>query len=363
MGRNDKFFNVKIREKLLKNGRSSLFLDWHDGTGKRKKEYTGLYKFVEPSNRFEKEHNKEIAVQIEVLRAERTRQFFAGDIDMALEKRKLKNQDFVEYFSNYVDNYKQKDIKVMRAALNHFIKFCPPPLSAKDVDEKLCRDFKDYLKEQLNRESQSSYFARFKKVLAEAVREKVFTVSPAINIKNTQKSQSIPKDILSIEDIQKLASAECGNLEVKRAFLFACYTGLRFCDVEALKWKNIKGSTMIVSQLKTERQVSVNLNQVARQLLGESNKAEENVFRLPSSTGTNKVIGYWVKRAGIDKHITFHCARHSFGTNLMMYDGNISTVASLLGHTSWKHTQKYVRAVESLKEEAVNKLPSLNLDI
>ena len=362
MIRNDKFFNVKIREKPLKDNRVSLYLDWHDGTGKRKKEYSGLYKFVEPLNKFEREHNKEVNIQIESLRAERMKQFFSGDIDIALEKRKLKNQDFIEFFSNYINNYKQKDVRVMRATLKHFIKFNPPPLSAKDVDEKLCRSFKDYLKEQLNRESQNSYFSRFKKVLTEAVREKVFIVNPAIDIKNTQGG-SIPKEILSIEDIQKLVNAECGNLEVKRAFLFACYTGLRFCDIEALKWKNIKGSIMVVNQLKTERQVSVNLNQVAVKLLGEANKAEENVFRLPSSTGTNKVIAYWVKRAGIDKHITFHCARHSFGTNLMMYGGNISTVASLLGHTSWKHTQKYVRAVESLKEEAVNKLPSLNIDI
>lgn len=55
----------------------------------------------------------------------------------------------------------------------------------------------------------------------------------------------------------------------------------------------------------------------------------------------------------------FHPARHSFAVNILNNGANIKTVASLLGHSGLKHTEKYTRAVDKLKEEAINSLPEL----
>ena len=55
----------------------------------------------------------------------------------------------------------------------------------------------------------------------------------------------------------------------------------------------------------------------------------------------------------------FHVARHSFAVNILNNGANIKTVASLLGHSGLKHTEKYTRAVDKLKEEAINSLPEL----
>ena len=74
-----------------------------------------------------------------------------------------------------------------------------------------------------------------------------------------------------------------------------------------------------------------------------------------------KSVKRWVKRSGIDKHISWHCARHSFAVNILNNGANIKTVASLLGHSGLKHTKKYTRAVDKLKEEAINSLPELKL--
>lgn len=57
----------------------------------------------------------------------------------------------------------------------------------------------------------------------------------------------------------------------------------------------------------------------------------------------------------------FHAARHSFAVNILNNGANIKTVASLLGHSGLKHTEKYTRAVDSLKEAAINSLPKLKL--
>ena len=55
----------------------------------------------------------------------------------------------------------------------------------------------------------------------------------------------------------------------------------------------------------------------------------------------------------------FHQSRHSFAVNILNNGANIKTVASLLGHSGLKHTEKYTRAVDKLKEEAINSLPEL----
>ena len=55
----------------------------------------------------------------------------------------------------------------------------------------------------------------------------------------------------------------------------------------------------------------------------------------------------------------FHMSRHSFAVNILNNGANIKTVASLLGHSGLKHTEKYTRAVDKLKEEAINSLPEL----
>ena len=83
------------------------------------------------------------------------------------------------------------------------------------------------------------------------------------------------------------------------------------------------------------------------------------IFDLPTYESCCKSAKRWVKRAGIDKHISCHCARHSFAVNILNNGANIKTVASLFGHSGLKHTEKYTRAVDKLKEEAINSLPEL----
>ena len=93
----------------------------------------------------------------------------------------------------------------------------------------------------------------------------------------------------------------------------------------------------------------------------EKNAKDDLIFHLPSNTMCLKALRSWTKKAGIDKHITWHCGRHSFATNLLSNGANIKVVSSLLGHSTLKFTEIYVRAVDKLKEEAINSLPELNI--
>ena len=104
----------------------------------------------------------------------------------------------------------------------------------------------------------------------------------------------------------------------------------------------------------------ISLNDVLLSIIGEA-PADKNclIFDLSTYESCYKSVKRWVKRAGIDKHMSWHCARHSFAVNILNNGTNIKTIASLLGHSGLKHTEKYTRAVDKLKEEAINSLSEL----
>lgn len=102
-------------------------------------------------------------------------------------------------------------------------------------------------------------------------------------------------------------------------------------------------------------------------ILGESKKKEDFIFEFTSKNGKtisdnaiNKCLKNWMKRAKIDKHITFYCARHTMATQLLSYGANLKTVADALGHSDTRNTIKYLNYIDSLKDDAVDNLPDIN---
>ena len=83
------------------------------------------------------------------------------------------------------------------------------------------------------------------------------------------------------------------------------------------------------------------------------------VFTLPSADGSNKVLDQWVRASGIDKYITWSCARLSF--SILLQDKNVdeATVAYLLGHATTEQVRKtYKRHRPKNQAESISHLPS-----
>jgi integrase/recombinase XerD len=352
---------VSIQGKATSQSRTRLYLVWYQNK-KRVWESTDEFYYTTPKGAFEKQHNKDVKLKLDALRNQRENEFFKGDIDEVLELKAAQSRDFHQYFEEYLQNYDKKDKRVMSAVLSLLKAFAPAPLPIKKVDETFCTKFKDYLETNLNGTSPTSYFARFKKFVAHCSRgkQKLFKQNPAAEVKMAKPQNVLLKDTLTIDELNALINAQCGNDEVKRAFLFACNTGLRFVDIKALKWQHVKAEAVEIVQAKTDVSVKIGINDNAQAFLPKRGNDDEAVFKLPSHNGTVKVLGYWAKRAGLDKHITFHCARHTFGTLLAYYQNDILTISKLLGHTSLTHTTKYVRVAEELKKKAVNSIPKLD---
>ena len=87
---------------------------------------------------------------------------------------------------------------------------------------------------------------------------------------------------------------------------------------------------------------------------------QDAVIPVFSNQRTNSYLKEIAELAKIQKHLTSHCARHSFAVNVLTKGANIKTVSSLLGHTSIKMTERYLHVVDSLKQDAIDSLGEIN---
>ena len=91
-------------------------------------------------------------------------------------------------------------------------------------------------------------------------------------------------------------------------------------------------------------------------LLNEVEAPTKTVFELPTANGANKTLKAWVKRASINKVITWHNLRLSYGSNLIFNDVDILSISKLLGHPSTDQTMRYVKAAAEMKQKGIDKL-------
>lgn len=182
----------------------------------------------------------------------------------------------------------------------------------------------------------------------------------SIRTDRTQYSFLLPEELVCLESL---------NLEGKNkryshsldAFLFCCYTGLRYSDFISLSNDNfikIDNVTWIILRTQktgTEVRLPLNIlfNGKALSILKKYKNKYEYFFKIKSNSFIDKDLIKIAKLAGINKHFSFHSARHTNAT-LLIYKGvNITTVQKLLGHKNIKTTQIYT---DIIPETIINDL-------
>ena len=377
--------NPRLLKKSVKNGTEfSLYLEYQmgynrdNGTSIRKKESLSLYLLASPRTPVQRQQNKETLELAKKIRFEREQDFLDNREGYRLKKEKGIN--FFDYYQSYIKAYTKKDIRMIQIAHNRFKDFLEQyhPL-LKDfikpdaITHEMMLKFAEYLQTRSVGEGAKSILQRFKKVVRSAVDQGIMAKDPCKGVVCVTDDQVLKKDVLSQEEIRKLMDThyQFEKENVRNAFIFCLYTGMRFCDVKDLRYSSIDYANKLLrfEQDKTKGHssrswVTIPLNDGLLRLVGRPKDGENRealIFNLPSYESCCKSVKRWVKRAGIDKHISWHCARHSFAVNILNNGANIKTVASLLGHSGLKHTEKYTRAVDKLKEDAINSLPELKL--
>lgn len=232
------------------------------------------------------------------------------------------------------------------------------------IDLKLIEEFRLYLLSAkrggfktgtISPNTASTYFSVFKAVLKQAFIDGYLTTDLSAKAKCIQGRES-RREYLTVEELNTLARTPFDPI-VKRAALFSALTGLRHSDIQKLTWAEIEefngGYRLNFTQQKTKGVEYMPISKQAYQLCGERKDDELLVFAgLPDPSWISKPLERWIKQAGITKHITFHCFRHTFATLQLASGTDIYTVSKLLGHTNVKTTQVYAKVVDEKKEKA-----------
>lgn len=384
--------NPKLMAQGLQDGRDSLYLEYYMGfdlveskngtlykKANRKTERLNLFLWQSPRNPIERAENNETLRLAKQIRFERGQQLLEQGEGYRLKKDC--NINFLDWMWSYYEAYTKGDKRHIKRAHDVFIDFLNATpeyqkyakrLKPEQLDKEMIEAFTEYLQHRFRGEGPHTLYARFKKIIAAAVDKDVMRKDPCHGISITIDNGSLKKDVLSMDEIKQLITChyQGESVNIRRAFLFCLRCGLRFCDVKDLTYSNVDFSNRLLKfeQAKTKghssaSSVVIPLSDGVLELIGkpsvEGNR-DELIFPLPSHTMCLKALRHWCKRAGIDKHITWHCARHSFAVNILNNGANIKTVAALLGHSGLKHTEKYTRAVDALKQDAINSLSELD---
>ena len=367
------------QRKQTKKGTISLYLEIYKGyaetkEGKRKPirdyEYLDLYLIDKPSNPADKKNNNNILQLAKDKKAERELDIKNGNL--GFRNYKNQNTNFIEYFKNLVSKKETKgNLGNWYSTQIHLENYAGSNVTFKDIDLQFAEGFKEYLSKAKRKDgkplannSKASYFAKFRASLNEAVKEKIIYGNPAVETGNFNTVES-QREYLTLDEVRKLAQTECRYDVLKRAFLFSCLTGLRWSDINNLKWNDVQqinnSCRIHFKQQKTKGQQYLDINQQARDLMQETGKPDERVFvGLKYSDYMNVALQMWVLKAGITKQITFHCARHTFAVLQLTLGTEIYTLSKMLGHSELKTTQIYAKIVDEKIKEAVNKIPDIN---
>lgn len=361
---------IRLREQVLKNGNRSLYLDMYHN-GKRTYKFLKLY-LVPETDTTSRIMNANTLAQASAIKEEMILDLtncIAGIKDKSHKAR----MPFCAWMGVYAENAKKSCAESSKAWIDRTVKEVTDydsETALADVDKEYLTRFMEYLvsrsahntdRKKMTKSTVFLYLCYVRAALNYAVRESVIPKSPFKGI--TRASLSIhehKREYLTADEIKRLIATPCYREDIKGAFLFSCFSGLRIYDIMNLRWKDIVRTAthwqVEIIQYKTGVELFLPLNMNARKWLPEKpeNATEEDrVFpRLTRNYGQS--LGTWMENAGITKDITFHAARHSFATLCLTAGIDIYTTSQLLGHTTIRHTQRYARIINTKKDEAVS---------
>lgn len=365
----------RVREYL---NRSVTTVEWDKKrTARTETDGTKTYKPKRDDNGViicKSEKDQETMLYADGVRKLRQREYDNADLysdteNAQAEQKERLQQDFITYFNKVAAKRhanSSTSIQTNWQRTNEFLKqFTEGSLLFSQIDNRFAEGFKRFLLSApcggnrsgtISHNTAATYFSIFKAALKQAFVDGYLTVDLSAKIKGIQEQES-RREYLTVEELNTLAATPCERDVLKRAALFSALTGLRHCDIQKLRWKEIsidgKQAKLHFTQQKTKGVEYTPISEQALLLCGEPRQPEQLVFEdLPDPAWISKPLKRWVEAAGITKKITFHCFRHTYATLQLSSGTDIYTVSKMLGHTNVKTTQIYAKVVDEKKSKA-----------
>ncbi len=306
-----------------------------------------------------------------------------------LETNGTKKTCFYEYVKNRIEwekvhtKTKPNTYKFIEGNLFRLQEY-KPKLSIYDLDDKFLDDYKAYLLNTKGYRDNTVYHALCfcRKYVKQLVVDGLINKNPFDKVKVGSPFESElvylePEELKILHDlydsksllnfVRKKESKYAVDFnvgekyqEVLKYFLVACYTGLRHSDIKTLKREHIVGNQiekkLIKGSVGREKTVRIPIHDSLNSLIDNQNN-NGLLFENPvmENSQTNKYLLEIMKIANIDKHITFHKARYTFGIISLILGVSIDIVSDVLGHSELSTTQRYAKVVDAYRNRQMGK--------
>lgn len=380
---------IKLRFKQLKDGNQSIYLDCYIN-GIREYKFLNLYLRPDTS-RENKMWNIEQLRLANAIKAQYIIDIQNGEFGFK-DRNRTRKLSFLTYCEDMAAEYEANGqtscAVLMRSAVKRMTAYKGKNITFNHIDkdfligfiEHLNSDIRDFDKESKDKKRKpkplsevykEALFARIMVALNKAERDGIIIKNPGKDIDRKLKPHAEQKSrcYLTLDEIQKIIETEYKpDNDIKPAFLFCCFSGLRYSDAQKLTWGEITVSPEGYAQIetnmqKTDKDITIPLSDNALKWLPERTdqpSASRIFYKLPDQvTNADVRLRTIIKKAGITKHVTFHVARHTFATLTLTYGADLYTVSKLLGHSNIRTTQIYTKIVDESKRKAVNLIPKL----
>lgn len=260
------------------------------------------------------------------------------------------NHSFHKQLSQFIEFERKGDILPTAVSIDLFDRY------------RLYLKSKGYASSSINK-----FLCWLSRLMYRAVSQQSIRYNPFEDAKY-EKEERMPR-CLSKSDVARLLSMSLQNEqaeEVRRMFLLSVFTGLAFADVKKLKYSDIQKSNKGVSYIRTQRKKTeveslVPLHPIAEKILSHQQSKDNAQDNLVFAITLSQVqIGVHLKAiglaCGIRQGLTFHLARHSFGTLTLEAGVSIESIAKMMGHTSIKSTQIYAQITDSKIAKDIDRL-------
>ena len=250
------------------------------------------------------------------------------------------------------------------------------------ITEGLFEEYRFYLKKRgLKGTTINNYLCWLSRLMYRAVSQNIIRCNPFENAKYEKEDKNIR--YLQKYDVARLMAMRMNDSEAEQArlmFIFSCFTGLAIADMETLQYKHIQTAADGQKYIRKERQKTkvefvVPLHPIAETIISHCRKANHNDLTTGQDEQTMKekdgdfvfhpdctrsvmsaklcIVG---KACGISQRLSFHMARHTFGTMSLSAGIPIESIAKMMGHASISSTQIYAQVTDCKISEDMDRL-------
>ena len=251
-------------------------------------------------------------------------------------------------------------------------------ISIATITESLFEEYRFFLKKhRLKLSTINNNLCWLSRLMFRAVSRRIIRYNPFENTKYEKEEKKIR--FLQKGDVMKLMAMSMNDKEAELArqmFIFSCFTGLAITDMENLEYSHIQMAADGQRYIRKERQKTkvefvVPLHPIAETIISHcrnsqagneeqqavKEKGDSLVFQPHCSRSVmGKNLSIVGKACGIRQRLSYHMARHTFGTMCLSAGIPIESIAKMMGHASISSTQIYAQVTDNKISEDMDRL-------